>query len=101
MKAINQAAITYLGAAIVGIIIGPAAIACGSTQLRDPLTMQQLRMNAQNPCESITAESLAHDMSNESKGEGASIVGMWGFQFISQGNTTHNPTIPELYSHAR
>lgn len=95
MNAQNRTAITTLSAAVMAIIIAPAAMACGPAEPGAPLTMQQLRMNAQNPLESITSESLGHDMRSESKGEGASIVGMWSFQFISEGNTTHNPSIPD------
>jgi len=94
MNATKRAAITTLSAAIVGIIVGPAAIACGPTQTREPFATQQLRIDPQNPLESMTSERLAHDLSNMSSGNGASIVGMWSFQFISEGNTTHNPSIP-------
>lgn len=95
MKAINRAAITTLSAAIAGIIIGPAAFACAPTQPQGPFTMQQLSIDPQSPLESMTSERLAHDLSNVSSGNGASIVGMWSFQFISEGNTTHNPSIPD------
>ena len=94
MTLIDRVVTTTLSAAVAGILIVPAAIACGP-QPNQPFTTQQLRADSQNPLELLTSASLAQDLSNESSGKSASIVGMWDFQFISQGNTTHNPSIPD------
>ena len=86
---------TTLGAAIVGVLFAPAAGACGySTTLPAGLTLQQLRVNPQDPLEAAPSAALARDMNAASSGA-ASIVGMWSVQFISIGNTKHNPPIPD------
>jgi hypothetical protein len=94
MKVMNRVVTTILSATVAGILIVPAAIACAPTT-NGPFTIEQLRADPQNPLELITSASLTRDLSNEAGGKGSSIVGMWAFQFISQGNTTHNPSIPD------
>jgi hypothetical protein len=94
MNVTHQAITTAFTAAVVGILFVPAASACGPN-LQSPFAIQQVMLNAQNPLESVTSASLARDLSNASSGNSASIVGMWSFQFISMGNTTHNPSIPD------
>jgi hypothetical protein len=90
MKALKRAAVTAISVAIVGVIAGPAAMACGPEKnLTTPFTMLHLNLDAMNPLESVSSESLANDQKNMSHGNGASIVGMWSFQFISQGNTAY------------
>jgi hypothetical protein len=85
-----------LGAAILGILFVPAASACGvPAQLQSSSATQQLRLDPQNPIESISSAKLAGDLNNATIGSGASIVGMWSFQFISEGNTARYPTIPD------
>jgi hypothetical protein len=85
-----------LSAAVAGIVFVPAAGACGlPANLQAPFTIRQLRLDAQNPLESVPSASLARDLGNASNARGASIVGMWSIQFISEGNETHNPPIPD------
>jgi hypothetical protein len=86
---------TTLSAAIVGALFAPTAAACGySTTLPAALTLQQIRVNPQDPLEAAPLAELARDMNAASK-DGVSIVGMWSVQFISMGNTKHNPPIPD------
>jgi hypothetical protein len=95
MKAIHNSITTSLSAAAVGILFVSAASACAPTELGAPFAMQQLRVDPQNPLESVSSASLARDLSSGSNMSNASIVGMWSIQFLSQGNTTHNPSIPD------
>jgi hypothetical protein len=60
-----------------------------------PFAIGQLMQDSRNPLELATSESLAHDLSSAATAKSPSIVGMWSFQFISQGNTTRNPSIPD------
>ncbi len=97
MNAKHQTITTAFTAAVVGIFFVPAASACGPNpnQLQSPSAIQQPMLDAQNPLESLTSASLARDLSDASSGNSPSIIGMWSFQFISMGNTTHNPSIPD------
>jgi hypothetical protein len=89
-----------LSAAIVALVAAlllvPVASACGpnSTPTQEPLALQLLP-DAQNPLASATSEGLARDLSSAASATSASIVGMWSFQFISEGNTTRNPSIAD------
>ena len=84
-----------ISAAAVGTVFICAANACGPGELQAPFAIQQLRQDAQNPLESASSAILARDLSSASNAGIASIVGMWNIQFLSQGNTTHNPSIPD------
>ncbi len=95
IKVIHRAITTSLSAAAVGILFVSAASACAPTELGAPFAMQQLRVDPQNPLESVSSASLARDLSSASNQSNASIVGMWSIQFLSEGNTTHNPSIPD------
>ncbi|HZZ37609.1 MAG TPA: hypothetical protein VFE06_00670 [Acidobacteriaceae bacterium] len=96
MKVTQRAVITTLSAAVVGMLWIPAASACALEPQSAPLVMQQLLPDAQNPLASATFSVLARDLSSSaSSTTSPSIVGMWSFQLISQGNTTHNPSIPD------
>ena len=57
--------------------------------------MAQLMQDSRNPLELLTSANLARDLSSAATGKNPSIVGMWSFQFISQGNTTRNPSIAD------
>jgi hypothetical protein len=81
--------------AVVGVLFAPAASACAPAQIQGPFAMQQLRLDPQNPLELISSARLIRDLSDASNGDGASIVGMWSIQFLSMGNTSHNPPIPD------
>ena len=96
MNAKHRVITTTLSAAIAGILFVPAAGACGyPTQPQSSLTTQQLRLDPQNPLEGVSSASLARDQSAASHESSASIVGMWSIQFLSMGNTAHNPPIPD------
>jgi len=86
---------TTLSATIAGILFVPAAGACGyPTTLQGPLAIQQLRLDQQNPLEAAPSAALASDLSAAERSS-VSIVGMWSIEFISTGNTKHNPPIPD------
>ena len=57
--------------------------------------MGQLMQDSRNPLELATSASLARDRSSAATEKSPLIVGMWSFQFISMGNTTHNPAIAD------
>jgi hypothetical protein len=42
-----------------------------------------------------TREASSHGAAGGEASHTATIVGMWNIQFISKGNTTHNPSIPD------
>jgi hypothetical protein len=94
MKVVHRAMTTTLSVAVAGVLFVPAATAC-APQMQAPFTMQQLRLDPQNPLESVSSAGFIRDLSNTSDAGGASIVGMWSIQFLSMGNTTHNPSIPD------
>jgi len=93
MKAIHRAVTTTLSAAIVGMLLVPAASACSD----QPTTSAslQLMQDPQDPRELVASASFPLELSNLASGRTPSIVGMWSFQFISMGNTTHNPSIAD------
>jgi hypothetical protein len=96
MKVTHRVITATLGAAVLGILFVPAASACGvPTQFQGASATQQLRLDPQNPLESISSASLARDVANAASGSAASIVGMWSFQFISKGNASGDPAIPD------
>jgi hypothetical protein len=88
MKVTHRVLTATLGAAVLGILFVPAASACGvPTQFQSASATQQLRLDPQNPLESISSASLTRDLSSAASGSSASIVGMWSYQFLSKGNT--------------
>ena len=95
IRAIHRAITSILIAGAVGMLLVPAANACGPTQLEPPFVMRQLRIDPQNPLELFTTASLARDRGSAAAVGVASIVGMWDIQFLSEGNTTHKPSIPD------
>ena len=82
--------------ALLAAALAPSALAgCGDTSsLQAPFVFAQ-------PSSSGQAVSLRASLAVAAIAGGnamvntASIVGMWNLQFISQGNTTHNPPIPD------
>ncbi len=80
-----------LGAGMFVMLFAPQATAgCGDlTALRGPFVFAQDMQNLS--LLSRTAESEK----SEAHGQSAAIVGMWNFQLVSQGNTAHNPSIPD------
>jgi hypothetical protein len=96
MKVTHRVLAATLGAAVLGILFVPAASACGvPAQFQGASVTQQLRLDPQNPIESIPSASLARDLTNASSASSASIVGMWSFRFISKGNSAGTPPIPD------
>lgn len=85
-----------LSAAVVGVLLIPAASACDmAPQPGAPLAMAQLMWNSSNPMELVTSANLSRELRNAATAKSPSIVGMWSFQFISQGNTTRSPSIAD------
>ena len=96
VRVTHRAVTATLSAVVAGMLLVPAASACALGDQPDPLVMVQLSPDAQNPLASATLSSLARDQSSASSATRASIVGMWNFQLISQGNTTRNPAIADF-----
>jgi len=95
MRVTYRAVTATLSAAVAGMLLVPAASACALGDQPGPLAIQQLLPDAQNPMALATFSSLARDQSSASSATSASLVGMWSFQLISQGNTTRNPSIAD------
>ena len=96
MKVTHRTVTTTLSAAVVGMLLVPAASACAmAEQPAAPFAVGQLMHDSGNPLESVTSASLARDLGSAATAKSPSIVGMWSFQFISLGNTTRNPSIPD------
>ncbi len=95
-RAVNAPLSAAIVALVAALLLVPVASACGpnSTPTQEPLALQLLP-DAQNPLASATSEGVARDLSSVASAASASIVGMWSFQFISEGNTTRNPSIAD------
>jgi len=93
MKTISRAITMTLGAGIFSALFVSNAIAgCGDmTNWRGPF--QIVEQSEQSRLLSPSAE--AEKASARGGFMSASIVGLWKFQFISKGNTSHNPPIPD------
>lgn len=96
MKTKTQRAVTILSAAASLIVLAPLAPACGlAAGQQGSFAVQQLRLDPHNPMESTSGEALLRDLSRGAAGSSVSIVGLWNVQFLSKGNTAHNPPIPD------
>ncbi len=96
MKVRHRAVISTLSAAAVWMVLVPVAGACEmAPQPGAAHTMAQLMQDARNPAELLTAANLPRELRSMAAGKTPSLVGMWSFQFISQGNTAHNPAIAD------
>ena len=95
MKVTYRTVTTTLTAALVGMLLVPAASACALSDQPTPSARLQLMQDSQDPRELVSSTSLGLELSNLASGRSPSIVGMWSFQFISMGNTTHNPSIAD------
>jgi hypothetical protein len=96
MNVTRRAVTITLSTALVGLLSVPRASACDmAPQPGTPLAMAQLMQNSMNPLELVTAANFARDMRSAMAGKTPSLVGMWSFQFISQGNTTRTPPIAD------
>jgi hypothetical protein len=92
MKTISQAITMTLGAGMFVLLFAPRATAgCGDlTTLRGPFVFAQDMPNL-----SLLSRTAEAQNSEERGPAGASLVGMWNFQLVSEGNTAHNPSIPD------
>jgi hypothetical protein len=92
MKAISRAITTTFGAGIfAALCVSNAVAGCGDlSNLQGPFALAESSASARalSPA-AETANPLSRG------GNTASIAGMWKFQLISEGNTTHNPAIPD------
>jgi len=97
MKVTHRAVTLTLSAAAVGMLLVPAASACAlDAAMPATSAIQPLLPDAHYPLGLATSAAMFRDLSSSaSSGTSPSIVGMWSFQLISKGNTTHNPSIPD------
>jgi hypothetical protein len=91
MKTISQAITMTLGVGMFVMLLAPRATAgCGDlSTLQGPFVFAH-----EAPLASLLSQPEA-EKSAARGGGGASIVGMWNFQLVSEGNTGHNPSIPD------
>jgi hypothetical protein len=92
MKAISRVMTITLGAGVLcTMFVSQASAGCGDlSNLQGPFVFASTSTHLRAAASSAQAESaLARGFSN------ASIVGLWNVQFVSQGNTGHNPSIPD------
>lgn len=93
MKAISQAITMTLGAGILGALFVCNALAgCGDlASLQGPFKLAAPDVVAK----AFTPRVESANPEQRSGESSASMVGMWQFQFLSKGNTGHNPSIPD------
>ena len=94
---ISSNLIATLGAFVSAVVFVPAAMAgCGDVSVANgPFTMAS-NGSAQAPQATQAAKFVPSAQFQTGSGDSvASIVGMWSFQFISKGNLTHMPSIPD------
>jgi hypothetical protein len=93
MKTISRAITMTLGTGILSALFVSNAVAgCGDlSNLQGPfkLVLPTAELRSPEPA-AAPADPLQRGGSPQ-----ASIVGMWGIQLVSQGNTGHNPSIPD------
>ncbi len=89
---ISSNLIATLGAFVSAAVFVPAAMAgCGDVSVANgPFTM-----TSSNTVVQAAQVSPAAKFQTGTGDSVASIVGMWSFQFISKGNLTHAPSIPD------
>jgi len=93
MKTISRAITMTLGAGIFSaLFVSNAFAGCGdTTNWRGPFQIVQPSEQSRL----LTPSAQAEDASARDGMPSASIVGMWKVQFISLGNGSHNPSIPD------
>lgn len=93
MKLISRVITLTVGAGLfVTMFVSNAMAGCGDlSSLQGPFIMADPAVMAK--VFAPRAEGVTPDQ--RGGGPSASIVGMWQFQFISKGNTSHNPSIPD------
>jgi len=91
MKAISRAITMTLGAGIlVTMCVSTASAGCGDLSgLEGPFEFARPAVETRSLVPAAEADSGSEHSS------GASLVGMWNVQFVSKGNTAHNPSIPD------
>jgi len=94
MKAISRAMTMILGAGVlVTMFVSKANAGCGDlSNLQGPFEYALPGAHLRSAAPSAEAESALARGGGPSS---ASIVGLWNVQFVSQGNTGHNPSIPD------
>lgn len=92
MKAISRAITITLGTGIfVTMFVSQAIAGCGDlSSLQGPFEFPK-----QNAELRPLAPATESESAQQRGGSSASMVGMWKFQFLSKGNTGHNPSIPD------
>src|SRR5215467_13944459 len=89
MKSTFNALTVAIGAVALTLLAVPAMAGCGDmTRQLGPFELVQPDWEPLAQSQTLQAD----DRGWESH---VSIVGMWKVQFISKGNTTHNPPIPD------
>lgn len=84
-----------LGAFVPAVLFVPAAMAgCGDASVANgPFTI--VSSNGAAQAAQAAKFAPAAQLQTGTGDSEASIVGMWSFQFISKGNLTHSPSIPD------
>jgi opacity protein-like surface antigen len=78
MNAKYRALASIGAAAVLAVVLVPAASACGANPaFQGPLTPQQLSEDPMNPMAGASPESLLRDQQASANGRRPSIVGMW------------------------
>ncbi len=92
MKAIYRAMTMTLGAGILAtMFVSSATASCGDlTALQGPFQFPQEASDSR-----LAPAAKAENAASRNGGINASIVGLWKFQLLSQGNTMHSPSIPD------
>ncbi len=92
MKTISRAINITLGAGIFAtLLVSNASAGCGDiTNLQGPFEFPQPTGHSRELAPSAEAESPA-----ERGASSVSIIGLWKVQFLSKGNTSHSPSIPD------
>ncbi len=92
MKTISRSITMTLGAGILSAMFVSNAIAgCGDlSSLQGPFKLVDPQVGAK-----VSAPRLEGASSEQRGSSGASIAGLWKIQLISEGNTSHNPSIPD------
>jgi len=94
MKTIYRAAASTCGAALLAVLIVPAASACGLPTFNGAASVKAIG-NSENPLDGGSPEMVLRDQQSLPAGSTALIVGMWKITELSMGNTTHVPPIPD------
>ena len=94
MKAISRAITITLGAGILSaVFVSTAAAGCGDlSSLQGPFVFPKAAPLAIG---STALSAKAETAFSRGGDPGASIVGLWSVRFLSQGNTSHTPPIPD------